>query len=311
MNTNSRLLFVIILFVGMLCASYPGSAFNYGTNAREISLSKSMVSVYNSGFNAFNNPANLSQVQNNEYGFSYFMMSLDRSIQSFSISRALPPTAGVGLSFFRAGTDNIISTNSFGSENGSLSSYEGYGMLSFGISFGKLSLGYNIKTFIHHLSEYNANGIGFDLGLLYKAKNLNFGIKVNNLSSSYSWEIEEAYEEDIPINYSMGLSYYKFENILLSTQINMLSIINDPLNNNQELLQKFFLGIEYKLMKNNFSNLFRFGINEVGNKINFSLGLGFPIQLKENKTLNCDYAIVPGIIDEGISHFFSITFINY
>ena len=213
MNRNYILFFLYFLFISILSASYPGSAYYYGSNAREIGLSKSTVSVYNCGFNAFNNPANLSELDNNEYGFSYFMMSLDRSIQSVSISRPLPPTAGISLSFFRAGTDNIVSTDSFGLESGSLSHYEGYGMLSFGISFENLSLGYNIKTFINNLNEYNANGIGFDLGLLYKINNMNIGIKIENLSSSYSWDIDETYEENIPTSYTIGLSYYKFDDL--------------------------------------------------------------------------------------------------
>ena len=55
------------------------------------------------------------------------MMSLDRSVQTLSISRPLPPSAGVSLSFFRSGTDNIVGTSSdFGDVIGNLVHSEGY-----------------------------------------------------------------------------------------------------------------------------------------------------------------------------------------
>ena len=102
-----RLYFILILFNCFLLAEYsggfPGASFQYGTNAREIALSRSTLSIYNTGFNSFINPALLPNIKNNEYGFSHFLMSLDRSIQTISISRPLPPAAGVSLSFFRSG----------------------------------------------------------------------------------------------------------------------------------------------------------------------------------------------------------------
>ena len=52
--------YILILFNFCLFADYyggsPGANFNYGTNAREISLSNAIVSSYNKGFVAFNNP---------------------------------------------------------------------------------------------------------------------------------------------------------------------------------------------------------------------------------------------------------------
>ena len=99
-------------------------------------------------------------------------MSLDRSIQSFSIARPLPPSAGVALSVFRSGTDDIISTNDFGTSLGSISQSEGFGMLSFGINLGSLSGGFNIKAYFNNLDNYSGNGIGFDFGFLYNLNDI-------------------------------------------------------------------------------------------------------------------------------------------
>ena len=153
------MIIILILFNFCLFANYyggsPGSSFNYGTNAREIALSNSMISSYNNGFVAFNNPALLPKVKSNEYGFSYFIMSLDRSVQSISIARPLPPSAGVSLSYYRIGTDNIIQTNSnFGDQLGILNYSQGFGMLSFGIDLGSLSGGFNFKALFNNMDIY-------------------------------------------------------------------------------------------------------------------------------------------------------------
>ena len=42
-----------------------------------------------------------------------------------------------------------------------------------------------------------------------------------------------------------------------------------------------------------------------------SLGFGVPVKLNNKMMLNIDYAIDPGIVDEGISHLFSLTLLNY
>ena len=313
--------FIILLFhcllLGNYSAGYPGASFQYGTNAREIALSRSTISTYCTGFNSFINPALLPNIKNNEYGFSYFAMSLDRSIQSLSISRPLPPSAGVSLSFFRSGTDNIIETSSAnGSPLGNISHSEGFGMLSFGIDLGSLSGGFNIKAYFSSLDNYSGNGIGFDLGILYEInQNTNFALKFNNLSGSYSWDIDsEKYEEDILSNYSIGLSYNDNENLLITSQVDFLPIIIDSESRKNELYKIYRMGLEYNInyfMEKEFPIIFRSGIKSDDNKAFYSMGFGIPIKINNKLVLNIDYALDPGLIDEGISHLFSFTILNY
>ena len=318
--------YILILFNFCLFANYyggsPGSSFNYGTNAREISLSNSIVSSYNKGFVAFNNPALLPKINNNEYGFSYFLMSLDRSIQSISISRPLPPSAGVSLSFYRVGTNNIIETNSsFGSEIGTLNYSQGFGMLSFGIDLGSLSAGFNFKALFNDMDIYESeSSLGFDVGFLYEINNnINLGFKINNLSSSFDWEINylnqsqpEVYEEEIPLNYMFGLSYNIPKKILFSTQVDYLSIKNN-LNLNNQFYNRYKIGVEYYLISDSFDFpiLLRGGLNSIENDLEYTLGFGIPIKINDSMLLNIDYALDPGLVDEGISHLFSFSLLNY
>ncbi len=317
--------YILILFNFCLFADYyggsPGSSFNYGTNAREISLSNSIVSSYNKGFVAFNNPALLPEINDNEYGFSYFLMSLDRSIQSISISRPLPPSAGVSLSFYRVGTNNIIQTSTFGSEEASLNHSQGFGMLSFGIDLGSLSAGFNFKALFNDMDIYKSeSSLGFDLGFLYEVNNnINLGFKINNLSSSFDWEINylnqnqpELYEEEIPLNYMIGLSYNKSNKLLFSTQIDYLST-NDNLNLDNQFFSRYKVGVEYHLISDSFEFpiLLRGGLNSINNNLECTFGFGMPVKINNSMILNIDYALDPGLVDEGISHLFSFSLLNY
>ena len=302
------------LLIGDYSSGFPGANFQYGTNAREVALSKSILSTYNTGFNSFINPALLPDIKKNEYGFSYFMMSLDRSVQTLSISRPLPPSAGVSLSFFRSGTDNIVGTSSdFGDVTGGLVHSEGYGMLSFGINLGSLSGGFNIKAYFNNLDEYSGNGIGFDLGALYKLnERINFGLKLNNLSGGYSWDIDsEKYEEDFINDYSFGMTYQDGDKLLVAYQVDFIPIMID--SNNDEMFQIYRFGIEYILNSTNVKIpiALRSGIRESQGDVYNSLGFGVPVKLNNKMMLNIDYAIDPGLVDEGISHLFSLTLLNY
>lgn len=314
-------IYIVLLFhcilIGNYSAGFTGSSFHYGSNARGVALSNSSISTYSTGFNSFTNPALLPDIKNNEYGFSHFIMSLDRSIQTISISRPLPPSAGVSLSFFRSGTKNIIETSSdYGDTIGNLNHSEGYGMLSFGIKLGALSAGFNIKAYFNNLDDYSANGIGFDLGALYNLNNnIKLAFKSHNISAGYSWDINsEKYDEDILNNYSIGFSYDSGQKILITSQVDFMPLIVDSIINKDEVFKIYKLGLEYTLDSLNGRNIpivLRSGIRKNQNSTFSSFGFGIPVKINSQLVLNIDYAIDPGLIDEGISHLFSFTMLNY
>ena len=80
------------------------------------------------------NPALLGLVKKTEFGFSYFNLSLDRYIQSFSIVIPSPPIASIGISSHTLGTKNIPGMTSGNVSTGFYDAWEGYIMLSFGLN---------------------------------------------------------------------------------------------------------------------------------------------------------------------------------
>ena len=160
-------LIICIIFFGL---SYPsmggttGSSYQYGTNARSISLSNALTADYNNGYNPLTNPALLGLVKKTEFGFSYFNLSLDRYIQSFF--RLIHLTiASIGISSHTLGTKNIAGMTSGNVSTGFYDAWEGYIMLSFGLNLGDFLSGINFKILKNQISSSSADGIGLDFGL--------------------------------------------------------------------------------------------------------------------------------------------------
>ena len=314
-------LFWILLFMNIVVADYgggyAGSGLRYGSNAREFSLGGSLVADKTPGFYAFSNPALLRLSRDNHIGISFQTMSLDRYIQSFSYARRLPPNAGVGLAILRSGTDNIMGRDGMNNETKSFSSSEIEGIISFGVGFGsKFALGINIKALFTTIYEdYKGNGISGDIGFIYEFnRRLFVGGIIKNLNASYNWKViigedERSYEENFPLEYSMGLAYSRIKGVSLFIQEDIMITPNDDVN------YRLRIGSEYR-MENKIK--LRTGIKQArgafpadsiieGLNIKPTFGVGVPLQVWQRQYINLDYALDPGSAGEGFSHLFSFS----
>ena len=311
----------ILLFMNIVFAdyggSYAGSGFRYGSNAREFSLAGALIADKTPGFKAFSNPALLQFTRSNQVGVSFQNMSLDRSIKSFSFAKRLPPNAGVGLALLQSGTDNIQGKNSMNQDTELFSSSEIEGIISFGVGLGsKFALGINIKALFTTIYEdYKGNGISGDIGFIYKFnRRLFIGGIIKNLNASYNWKViigedERSYEENFPLEYSMGLAYSGIKGVSLFIQEDIMVTPNDDVN------YRIRIGSEYKL-KNKIK--LRGGLKQSygavpeGTKIDEinlkpTFGIGAPLKVWQRQFINLDYALDPGSVGEGLSHLFSFS----
>ena len=314
-------LFWILLFMNIVVADYgggyAGSGFRYGSNAREFSLAGALIADKTPGFYAFSNPALLQFTRSNQVGVSFQNMSLDRSIKSFSFAKRLPPNAGVGLALLQSGTDNIQGKNSMNQDTELFSSSEIEGIISFGVGLGsKFALGINIKAFFTTIYEdYKGNGISGDIGFIYKFnRHLFIGGIIKNLNASYNWKViigedERSYEENFPLEYSMGLAYSGIKGVSLFIQEDIMVTPNDDVN------YRTRIGSEYKL-KNKIK--LRGGLKQSrgavpeGTKIDGinlkpTFGVGAPLKVWQKQYIQLDYALDLGSVGEGLSHLFSFS----
>ena len=311
------ILFMLNFVIAGYGGGYAGSGFRYGSNAREFSLAGALIADKTPGFYAFSNPALLQFTRSNQVGVSFQNMSLDRSIKSFSFAKRLPPNAGVGLALLQSGTDNIQGKNSMNQDTELFSSSEIEGIISFGVGLGsKFALGINIKAFFTTIYEdYKGNGISGDIGFIYKFnRHLFIGGIIKNLNASYNWKViigedERPYEEEFPLEYSMGLAYSGIKGVSLFIQEDIMVTPNDDVNYCTRI------GSEYKL-KNKIK--LRGGLKQSrgavpeGTKIDGinlkpTFGVGAPLKVWQKQYIQLDYALDLGSVGEGLSHLFSFS----
>ena len=291
--------FVLILNLILSYSFSAGSVFNYGTNAKEVSLSGATISMQNAGFNSFNNPAFISHTKAVEYGMSYFKMSLDRSIHSFSYSRKISNDAGIGLSFFMASVDDIVQTDLDNNSFGNLDYWEGFGAMSFSIKSNNLSSGITLKVYQSNLHNYKADAIGADIGFNYKVnEKSNVAFCYKNIGAKYNWDFN--YDEDIENVLSAGYNYKHNNNLNFLFQFDNIGEYN-----------KSKIGIEYSPLKNlKLRGGWKYSSNygQVEDTSNlYYLGFSYSFIIFQESFLTLDYALDPGLMDEGMSHLFSFS----
>lgn len=308
-----RLLILLSSFIfSDYLGGYSGSNFRYSTNARDMSLGGALISEYNQGFNAFSNPALLSKVEKLEVGLSYFPMSLDRYIQTFSISQSLASVGGASLSVFNSGVSNIEGKDFYNNSTGDFNSSEGYVMLSFGSKLGsKLNAGLNIKVIFNNIDEYSAKGVAGDFGMLYDLSDkLTLSTVLNNIFGKYLWDGLSAgstsFEEQLPGINSLAIKY-DMSSVLESLPLSNVVLFSraDYMNVDNLNLSRVRSGVEVNYL----SYAFRLGMIQNKGIGNFNakilLGMGF-----KNNFFKFDYCIDFGKEGEGVNNLFSISFIR-
>ena len=317
-------LIFILIFLNLSYADYAGgytgASMRSGSSAREISLSNSIVSVSNPGFNAFINPALVSMTKDIELGSSLFLLSNNRNLQAFSICRKLPPSAGAGISFFRAGVADITGISSNEEYLGTLGYSDGFAMLSFGVNFSRyMSIGFNVKALFQRFKisdsqKYSSKGIALDLGFHSSPiENLDLGIKIENLTGKYNWNQDisddsQDYEEKIPLRGLLGASY-SLDNSLMIIFQNEIIFISSFNSNRSSMAMEYTINYKTPILLRIGLKQNQWAITE-NDKLDFPFTLSSGIGLSQlnfmNKLqLNIDYAFQ--YTNLGFNNYFSIS----
>ena len=294
---------------------YAGSEFRYASNARDLALAGANVADGSDGYFQFSNPAQLPQLKSMGISSSFMTLPLDRSIQTLSITKYLPPSAGIALSLYRSATSNIQGRDEMNQFTGNLDVSNYMGMLSFGLAPSKkVALGLNVKTYlIQFVDDNTANGIGIDLGLrLTPMDNLVFALKLENISAEMNWKVEVGDEqrqsvESFPLNLAVGCAYQFSKGTVYLHQDMMNSVHGEKFYRTRIGSESFFgpLTVQW----GSYQNRGEF-TDESKNKFNFVFTGGLGIWLKDNWNipLQLNYSFDMGRAGEGIGHMFTINF---
>ena len=288
---------------------YAGAFARIGADARTVALAGALVADINAGYLALTNPASMVYVQRREVGMTYMSLPLDRSIQGLTLATRLPPSAAVGISYLRAGDNNILGRNSIGQSTEMLAYSENMIALSFANRLGPaLSLGLNAKLLFVNLGEEDATGFGLDIGLLYHRPNgLNFALRVRNFTGAISWRVaasqgERAYIDDLPTIVSAGarLPWRHF------TFFGQVDLVVPKVRINEKVayvnpIPVFRLAVEDRFWDRYF---IRGGLDHT--TPTFGIGLRYSIRNPHDSRV--DYSLSLGKASEGIGHLFTWVF---
>ncbi len=305
MKKNIIVLWILIL-PAILFASenggYAGSFLRMGVGARAISMGNTGVAHPTNAYSTFYNPASFGLIEDHLVGLSYSFLSLDRRFEFVSFSMKVPPEAGFSIGWIESGVGDLKSYNSIGEITGDINQTANAVYFSFGRKFSdKLSVGVSLKILFEFINDgtdefdYSSNGVGLDLGILYKINDdLILGGQVKDINSKFKANTDKIFErggttiDKFPVSSRIGAFYH--------TPLRWLRAAYDFEWSNKSL-KKHHLGLEAVHGKN---LALRIGLN--GDNIVFGGGVDFIIF----KTVSyLDYAFVPSIIDEGSSHVFS------
>jgi hypothetical protein len=298
------LLILLLPFVSFASENggYAGSYLRMGLGARSISMGNTGVAFPATAYAAFYNPAAFGLIEDPLAGLSYSFLSLDRHSGYISFSMKVPPGAGFSIGWIESGVGDLNSYNSIGEETGEINHSANAVYFSFGRQFGShLSIGVSVKVLFESINdgtddfEYSSNGVGFDIGALYLVtEDLWVGAQIKDINSKLKANTEDLFErggttiDEFPLTGKIGTYYI--------SPLKWLKAAYDFEWSNKGL-KKHHIGIEAIYGKN---LALRLGLN--GSDPVFGAGLDFEIL---STVSFLDYAFIPSVVDEGVSHIFS------
>jgi hypothetical protein len=303
-------------------AGMSGAFMKFGLGARSLGMGGAFCSVAEGIDAIYYNPGGLAIYPIRQVGFTYQSLTLDRRLNSASITFPVKNEAVLGFAWIHGSVGDVPMIDSDRNRYDEFSNSNN----SFGLTFSKLfgekfSAGGNIRYLQATLDELNAYTVGVDLGALYSiTPAYRVGLAVSDLGSNLKWDSSNYwsgnrgsdYTDKFPYRVRGGISgIFLDEHVLVSAD--MMKV--------EKLDPKFYGGAEYWFMK----KVSRFVEDEeaedemrevVVNKRMFGLRAGYsdgsttfgmslyyPI---DQYSGGFDYAFMTGKQGEGSYHIFTV-----
>ncbi len=285
-----------------------GAFSRMGFGARGIGMGNAMSSVTTGNLVSYYNPAVSPFQENNSMQLGYSVLSLDRSLNFLSFTRKFDfysskdssvdkkPTSTAGISFgiINSGVSGIDGRDNNGLPTEELSTSENQVFLSVSNGFSKyFSVGIAIKFYYYKLyEEITSNGLGLDIGALYKVNdNWNISLVISDINSKYEWDTAPIYNQQgittkdtLPVLFKGGISYN-------NTDLNLLTAIEFENSNAGTNIIRF--GVEYNIYENLFlrGGIDQFNLSNTDAGVKPSLGFSYAKTLGD-WIIGVDYAFM-------------------
>lgn len=288
---TSLFLMTNVLVSNVLAVKDAGQAARYlriGVGARALGMGGAFVAVADDASACYWNPAGLVQLKNKEVQAMYSLLSIDRKYNFLNYAQPLKDDRCFGVSVVDFGVGDIRETKSPEDKNiGMFDDQENALIVSYaGNMENGLLLGGNLKYITQSMNpsegKKSADGIGVDMGMLWKAKpNLTVGLLLQDVGGSLKWNT--GHKDCLPVVIKAGTAYRLMDNNLL------LAFDVEKVAHNKK--SRLHLGGEYNLNEN---IAFRLGVISAYDTFpTAGLSLKFPLLLFTKQTFCIDYAFAP------------------
>ncbi len=305
---SAAIVFIISMVSAADFAGYAGSFLRMGTSARSIAMGSAFTAEIDRGFTAYHNPAGVVFLDKRQFTVLHHQLALDRRFFAASFSTGLPPTAGLGLAWVRAGVNDIDGRSYSGYQTEKLSVSENAVYVTFANQIAPgLSIGINIKLFFQQLpldsKSLDGKGTGFDAGLIYqRIPNLTLAFTAHDINSKYVWNTGDVYDSEgrvyndfFPTFFRLGGSYRRGD-LLLTADYGYGADLQD----NYYLGTVIRAGAEYRWNDRYF---IRAGIGNA----RLAMGVGMNYSLWKINDAYLDYAFSYEL-PVGLAHVFTYAF---
>ena len=161
----------------------PGSWLSTYVSARSLGLGGAYVGAADDAASVVYNPAGLAMLVPNEVRFETARLFEDTSINAFNFAVPGNKLPTFGLSIISLQSGNFDRTNELNDPLGDF--HEGETAYLFTVARNinpQLALGTNVKLVRQTVEDFNAGGVGFDLGGVYQVSpNVRVGLSVQNI----------------------------------------------------------------------------------------------------------------------------------
>ncbi len=282
--------FAIVLTVGFLAlpavAQNTGLAFlKIGTDARGMAMGSAATATIEGPFSTYWNPAGLAGSSSNTAALTHHVWISDVRIYSLAGGLAAGKNGAFGLSLTAVGSGDIAVRSGPGDPEGFFSAQFVSTGISYGRSFGALSIGITGKYLVERIFNASAAGFGVDAGMQYGMRHdeVSVGIAVQHLGRmSRLGEVAS----DLPQTVKAGLGLRPFDVLTRDDQQPFLDtqVTIELVRFLEEEENQIRAGLEARMLE---IILARAGWRSNNELFRFSLGAGIELE-----TLRFDYAFL-------------------
>lgn len=178
-----------------------------GVGPRALAMGSAFVAVADDNSGPYWNPAGIPFTKENQLGFVYSKMSLDRSYNYANITL---PNWRLGISAIMSGVKDIAGYDIHDYATGNFNESNTVLLLSFAPKLAdELSLGLNLKVLQSKIQDTSGTGYGLDLGTMAKlSEQFSLGLMLQDIYTSIKWKGD--YSERAPMVAKLGASYDLF-----------------------------------------------------------------------------------------------------